>query len=117
MLSIDITSARSACTRIRIAMKLQRWLVAFATSVAALVHVSLSLAADPSKEPLLVFAAASLTNVMEDIGKAYTQETGQPVKFSFASSSALARQIEAGARADVFISADTEWMDYSKRAP
>ncbi len=69
-------------------------------------------AADVPREPLLVFAAASLTNVLEEIGTAYTGETRQPVKFSFAASSALARQIEAGARADVFFSADTEWMDY-----
>ena len=66
-------------------------------------------AADPG---LLVFAAASLTNVLEELGAAYTRETGQPVKFSFAASSALARQLEAGAAADVFLSADIEWMDY-----
>src|SRR5688572_22180688 len=69
-------------------------------------------AADAPNEPLLVFAAASLTNVLEEIGTAYTGETRRQVKFSFAASSALARQIEAGARADVFFSADTEWMDY-----
>src|SRR5262245_55517124 len=53
---------------------------------------------------LLVFAAASLTDVLQQIGQGYTAETGQPVKFSFAASSALARQIEAGARADLFLS-------------
>lgn len=66
-------------------------------------------AAEPE---LLVFAAASLTDVLESLGTEYTKETGQPVKFSFAASSALARQIEAGASADVFLSADIEWMDY-----
>jgi molybdate transport system substrate-binding protein len=66
-------------------------------------------AADPE---LLVFGAASLTNALEALGPVYTQSTGQPVKFSFAASSALARQIEAGASADVFFSADIEWMDY-----
>lgn len=69
-------------------------------------------AADEPKQELLVFAAASLTNVLDEIGKAYTQQTQQPVKFSYAASSALARQLEAGARADVFFSADLEWMDY-----
>jgi molybdate transport system substrate-binding protein len=69
-------------------------------------------AADSGSQPLLVFAASSLTDVMDEIGKAYTHETGQPVKMSYASSSALAKQIEAGARADVFFSADTDWMDY-----
>jgi len=66
-----------------------------------------------AKQPeLLVFAASSLTNVLEEIGTAYTKETGQPVNFSFGASAVVARQIEAGARADAFFSADTEWMDY-----
>ena len=66
----------------------------------------------PSDQEILVFAAASLANVLDEIGTAYTQQTKQPVKFSYAASSALARQLEAGARADVFFSADLEWMDY-----
>jgi molybdate transport system substrate-binding protein len=69
-------------------------------------------AADEPNQELLVFAAASLTNVLDEIGTAYTQQTRQRVKFSYAASSALARQLEAGARADVFFSADLEWMDY-----
>jgi len=66
-------------------------------------------AAEPE---LLVFAAASLTNALDALGPVYTKETGQPVKFSYAASSALARQLEAGANADVFVCADLEWMDY-----
>ena len=69
-------------------------------------------AADSSQQPLLVFGASSLTNVLDEIGAAYTRETGQQVKFSYAASSALAKQVEAGAKADVFFSADTDWMDY-----
>ncbi len=69
-------------------------------------------AADDRNQHVLVFAAASLTNVLDEIGAAYTQQTRQTVKFSYAASSALARQLEAGARADVFFSADLEWMDY-----
>jgi len=68
--------------------------------------------ADADKEPLVVFAASSLTDAMEKIGPVYTQQTGQPVQFSYAASSVLARQIEAGPKADVFFSADTSWMDY-----
>ncbi len=65
------------------------------------------------KEPgLLVFAAASLTNVLGDLSRAYEQQGGAPVKLSFAASSVLARQVEAGGKADVFIPADQEWMDY-----
>jgi molybdate transport system substrate-binding protein len=68
--------------------------------------------ADTPAASLVVFGAASLTNVLQDIGGDYTRESGQPVQFSFAASSALARQIEAGTRADVFVSADEDWMDY-----
>jgi len=59
-----------------------------------------------------VFAAASLTDVLEQVGKAYTASTQVPVRFSFAASSALARQIESGSPADAFVSADQDWMDY-----
>lgn len=69
-------------------------------------------AAEPAKPELLVYAAASLTNVLEELGKTYAAEHNQQVKFSFAASSALARQIEAGATADVFFAADTDWVDY-----
>lgn len=61
---------------------------------------------------ITVFGASSLTNALQDLGDAYTKSTSIPVKFSFAASSALARQIENGAPADVFFSADVDWMDY-----
>ena len=61
---------------------------------------------------LTVFAAASLTNAFEDIGRLYQQKTGTQARFSFASSSTLAKQIESGAPAGVFASADEQWMDY-----
>jgi len=81
--------------------------------VAALATFALPvLAADAPKPQLLVFAASSLTNVLDELGALYTKESGQPVKFSYAASSVLARQIESGAKADAFLSADTEWMDY-----
>ena len=66
--------------------------------------------ADAAK-PLLVFAAASLTDSLQEIGKAYEGKTGTPVTFSFGASSDLARQIAASAPADVFFSADTARMD------
>ena len=69
-------------------------------------------AEDAAKPELLVLAAASLTNVMGELSTTWTQKSGVPVKLSFAASSALAKQIEAGNRADVFVSADQEWMDY-----
>ncbi|MEI6459597.1 MAG: molybdate ABC transporter substrate-binding protein [Pseudomonadota bacterium] len=61
---------------------------------------------------LTVYAAASLAESLQACAAQYTARTGVPVRFSFAASSILARQIEAGASADVFISADGEWMDY-----
>ena len=61
---------------------------------------------------VVVFAAASLANVLQEISVEYTKATGVPVKLSFAASSALARQIESGAAADLFISADQQWMEY-----
>ena len=71
-----------------------------------------SLAAQIDKPPIIVFAAASLTNVLQEVGDDFTKDSSIPVKFSFAASSALARQIENGSPADVFFSADIEWMDY-----
>src|ERR1700723_1920554 len=70
-----------------------------------------SFAAD-SEKAVTVFAAASLTNALQDLGDAFTKDTSIPVRFSFAASSTLARQIENGSRADMFFSADLEWMDY-----
>ena len=66
----------------------------------------------PARADVTVFAAASLSDVLKEIGDAYKQDMGNAVVFSFAASSALARQIEASSGADIFISADTDWMDY-----
>ena len=62
--------------------------------------------------PVIVFGAASLTDVLSALAEDFEKSTGVKVKLSFAASSALARQIENGAPADVFISADVDWMDY-----
>jgi molybdate transport system substrate-binding protein len=79
----------------------------------ALVSLAPAFGADADGKPVItVFAAASLTNALQDLGDEFTKETSITVKFSFAASSALARQIESGAPADVFFSADTDWMDY-----
>lgn len=61
---------------------------------------------------ITVFAAASLTHAMQEIGKNYTAKSGDKLRYSFAASSTLAKQIEAGAGAQIFISADDAWMDY-----
>ncbi len=59
-----------------------------------------------------VFAAASTTEVMTELARRYEAATGVKIKCSFASSSTLAKQIEAGAQADVYVSANPTWMDY-----
>ena len=61
---------------------------------------------------ILVFAAASLRESMDEQARAFEARTGHRVAVSYGASNALARQIEAGAPADVFISADVDWMDY-----
>jgi molybdate transport system substrate-binding protein len=61
---------------------------------------------------ITVFAAASLKNALDDANAAFTKASGVKVVTSYAASSALAKQIEQGAPADVFISADLKWMDY-----
>ncbi len=66
-----------------------------------------------AESKVTVFAAASLTNALQDIASQYKAEKKVEVVSSFASSSTLARQIEAGAPADLFISADQKWMDYA----
>jgi molybdate transport system substrate-binding protein len=65
-----------------------------------------------AEQKVTVFAAASLTNAIGEVSAQYEKEKGLKVANSFAASSALAKQIENGAPADVFISADTKWMNY-----
>lgn len=65
-----------------------------------------------AQEQITVFAAASLKNALDDTNAAFAKATGVKVTVSYAASSALAKQIEQGAPADIFISADLQWMDY-----
>ncbi|HEX5212347.1 MAG TPA: molybdate ABC transporter substrate-binding protein [Pseudolabrys sp.] len=74
--------------------------------------LSVSLPAAQAQEQITVFAAASLKNALDDTNAAFTKATGVKVTASYEASSSLAKQIEAGAPADVFISADLRWMDY-----
>ncbi len=84
------------------------WLSAAAITSAA----GMSAGPASTREPVTVFAAASLTDAIERIADLHEQETGRPIRLSLASSSTLARQIEAGAPADIFLSANEQWMDY-----
>jgi molybdate transport system substrate-binding protein len=80
----------------------------------ALLGLLLAAAPHPAaaQENLTIFAAASLKNALDDADAAFTKATGVKVVASYEASSALAKQIEAGAPADIFISADLRWMDY-----
>ena len=89
-------------------------LLSLATLAMATAPLAATRAAPPV--PITVFAAASLTDALQAVARTYTQRTGVPVRFSFASSSLLARQIESGAKADVFVSADLAWMDHAQKA-
>ena len=84
--------------------------VLLATLIALLACTAPAVAAEAGS--ITVYGAASLTDVLQELAATYTSTRGVGVKLSFAASSALARQIEAGSRADVFFSADQEWMDY-----
>jgi molybdate transport system substrate-binding protein len=86
-----------------------RVLIAGAVAAATLVGVTLPARAG---EPV-VFAAASLKNALDDVAAAYKAKTGKNVTISYAGTAALAKQIEQGAPADIFFSADMAWMDYA----
>ncbi len=63
-------------------------------------------------ESLTVIAAVSLKDVLEDAGKSFTARGGQAVRISFVSSGLAAKQIESGLPVDLYVSADSKWMDY-----
>lgn len=92
---------------------LRRTLVAslFATAL-AFTPLAAKTQESAQAKTLTVFAAASMKNAVDDINAEYTKRNGVKVTASYAASSALAKQIESGAPADVFASADLEWMDY-----
>lgn len=79
-------------------------------------HVVAPAVAQQTETParaVTVFAASSLKTALDEVGNLWSADTGIAVRASYASSGALVRQIENGAPADLFISADTAWMDYA----
>jgi molybdate transport system substrate-binding protein len=83
-------------------------------AAAALIGLSPAIGtAQAQPKELVIFAAASLKNALDEAAAAWVKETGKPApKISYAASNALAKQIEQGAPADLFLSADLDWMDY-----
>jgi molybdate transport system substrate-binding protein len=88
-----------------------RWFTAALSSLAFLVVLALASPLARAAD-VTVFAAASLKEAMDEQAKQFAAATGNKVIVSYGASNALARQIEAGAPADLFISADLDWMDY-----
>ena len=83
---------------------------------AALLTIAVPLhPASAQEKTITVFAAASMKNALDNVDAAYTKQSGVKVVASYDASSALMKQIEAGAPADVFISADLNWMDYGSQ--
>ncbi|WP_432473210.1 molybdate ABC transporter substrate-binding protein [Amphritea sp. HPY] len=78
----------------------------------ALCFVLLSLNTVRAEQPITVFAASSMTNAVDEVVSLYRQQHDEPVRTSYASSSALARQIASGAPVDIYISANQRWMEY-----
>lgn len=66
-----------------------------------------------AQKSITIFAAASMKNALDDVDAVFTEKTGIKVVASYAASSVLAKQIQQGAPADIFMSADTDWMDYA----
>ena len=89
---------------------MSRFSVFFSALVILLAAFSPASAEDKT---ITVFAAASMKNALDEVNAAYTAKTGVKTTASYAASSVLAKQIEQGAPADVFVSADTGWMDYA----
>jgi molybdate transport system substrate-binding protein len=84
----------------------------FFASVLIILTIGAATAAHSQDKTVTVFAAASLKNALDDIDDTFTTRTGIKVVASYDASSALMKQIEGGAPADVFASADLKWMDY-----
>ena len=89
--------------------RIRMFLAAVALAIGLASPLTPALAQDKT---ITVFAAASMKNALDDVNAAFTKSTGIKVVASYAASSALIKQIESGAPADVFVSADLEWMDY-----
>ena len=91
----------------------RKWLgVALGVAAAALLTGSPQTTARAQGGDVVVFAAASLKTALDGINEQWQKETGKKASISYAASSALAKQIEQGAPAQIFISADLDWMDY-----
>lgn len=89
----------------------RRW-IGWASAAAAVLLMGPPVPSHAQGTPVTVFAAASLKTALDEIAANWQAESGKSAVGSYAASSALAKQIEEGAPADIFVSADLAWMDY-----
>jgi molybdate transport system substrate-binding protein len=89
--------------------------ISAAFTAAILVIIVAAQPAAAQQQSILIFAAASMKNALDDVNAAFTKGGGDKAVASYAASSALMKQIEQGAPADVFLSADIDWMDYGAK--
>ena len=96
-------------------MKMQTARLALPALLTAFAGAALVADSGPQQQPrtVLVFAAASLKTALDEVGAGCRTSTGIELTASYAASSALAKQLESGAPAEMFISADLDWMDYA----
>jgi molybdate transport system substrate-binding protein len=116
-LIIRVIRARLSCVRGEtcwrtVVLDRRPFLAALAATVA---FAALPYPAKAQEKPITVFAAASMKNALDDVNTAFTKKSGTKVVASYAASSAVMKQIEQGAPADVFVSADLKWMDYGSQ--
>ena len=88
---------------------------AILAAFAATIVIAAAPLANAEDKSITVFAAASMKNALDDVDAAFTKRSGVKVVASYDASSALMKQIEGGAPADVFVSADLKWMDYGSQ--
>jgi molybdate transport system substrate-binding protein len=105
----DLKSAEAENLRVSVVIL---GVVALVFVVVQGVRQALPIAADSQYKTITVFAAASMKNALDDVNETFTTTTGIKVVTSYDASSALMKQIEGGAPADAFVSADLKWMDY-----
>ncbi len=108
-----VGAARRWLRRLLVSWLMMSWLLGLAV-LSAPQSIAQPIAQPIAQSPAdpVIFAAASLKTALDQIAADQARETGQRWRISYAASSALARQIEAGAPADLFLSADLDWMDY-----
>src|ERR1700693_2345194 len=91
---------------------MRRVAIVTAAAVLAMTLTHVGAPSQAAAPEVLVFAAASLKTALDAVDAAWQHDTGGHATISYAASSTLAKQIENGASADLFISADLDWMDY-----